>query len=116
MSPPLTAPLANGTAATGRTGFGFALPAAMLNLPVVTAVVTVPADRRHTKSAPLNLQSSSLHQSLSDFAPRFRHNPLEGRTGDTHLVGGVFLVTPFQVGQAQCFQLFVEQSHTVQRF
>jgi hypothetical protein len=114
MSPPLAAPLSDGTAATGRTDFRLALPTAMLNLPVVTALVTVPADSRHAKGAPFDLQGGSLHQGLSDFAPRFRHNPLEGRTGNAHLVSGIFLVTPFQVGQAQCFQLFVEQSHTIQ--
>ena len=116
MSPLLTAPLANGTAATGRTGFGFALPAAMLNLPVVTALVTVPADSRHTKSTPLDVQGGSLHQGLGDLAASLCHDPLESGTGDAHLLGSLFLVTPFQVGQPQRLQLLVKKGCAVQRF
>jgi hypothetical protein len=38
---------------------------------------------------------------------RLVHNALERRTGDIHLLGGIFLVAPLQIDQAQRFQLLV---------
>jgi hypothetical protein len=76
----------------------------------------MPANGNHAKGASLDLQGRSVCQGLSHFAPGFGHDPLKGGSRDPHLPGSVFLVTLFQVSQAQSLQLFMEQRDDIQRF
>lgn len=80
----------------------------MLNLPVVTAVVAVPTDGDHPKSAPFDTEGSASDQGLCHFPPAFGQNSLEGRTGYGHLLRRVLLEMSFHVDQAQGFQFLVK--------
>ena len=104
VSPALALALANGITSAGRTYLWLTLPAAVLHIPVVAAVVTAPANGSHAHRDAFYLQRHPFDQRLRHFAPRLDHGSLKRRTRDAHLPGGLLLVMAFQIGQAQRFQ------------
>ncbi len=114
MSPARALPLPNSSAPAGRANLWLALAAAMLNLPVVTAVLAIPTDGDHPKSPSFDVEGRAGYQGLRYFPSAFGQDSLEGRTRYGHLLGGVLLVAAFQIGQAQRFQFLVEQGCALQ--
>ena len=54
----------------------------------------------------LDAEGVSPHERFGHFPVREIQQPSEGWPRHLHSLGGFLLVQPFQMGQAQCFQLF----------
>ena len=56
----------------------------------------------HLEVAPFDPDSLAIEQSISYLLPARSEHPLEGGTGDVHLLGTLFLFQAFSVFKAYC--------------
>jgi hypothetical protein len=64
------------------------------------------------KCPAFDLERVPFDQGFGDLAAGLGHDALEGGTGNSHPPGCLLLSEALQVGQADGFQLFVEQGNT----
>jgi hypothetical protein len=77
-------------------------------------IIALPMRGWHTEGSPFDVQGSPDDESLGNFSASLGHNPLDGRTGDAHLLGGILLIMPVKINQSYCLQLFIQQCSRLQ--